>query len=105
MNNFSSCWGAFTHSLYYAIFRGDLFKALKERYFHDAKDNVQDFEGWKPYDVNEVKAKTWESVDITCLSPILVIGVNCIVHHLTDEGTYTATKQNDNFDFPVVRST
>ncbi len=79
-------------------------KALKERYFHDAKDNAQDFEGWKPDDVHEIKAKTWESVDITCLPPILVIGIYRVVNHLTDERTYTATKLNDNFNIPVVRS-
>ena len=57
------------------MFRGNLLKALKERYFHDAKDSAQDFEGWKPDGVNEVKAKTWESVHITCLPPTLVIGI------------------------------
>ena len=102
MNNFLSCWGAFTHSLYYAIFRGNLLKALKERCFHDAKDNAQDFEGWKPDDVNVVKAKTWEQVNITCLPPILLIGIYGVINQVTEEGTYTATKLNDNFDTPVV---
>ncbi len=37
--------------------RGNLLKALREKYFHDAKDNVEDFEGWKPDDVLEVQAK------------------------------------------------
>ncbi len=87
------------------ILGGNILKALRQKYFHDAKDNAKDFGGWKPDDVHEVKAKTWESVDITCLSPILVIGIYPVVDHQTDEGTYTSTKQNDNFDFPVVRST
>ncbi len=79
-------------------------KALREKCFHDAKDNAQDFEGRKLDDVNEVKAKTWESVDITCLPPILLIEIYSIVNHQTDEGTYTATKLNDNFDLQGVRS-
>ena len=86
------------------ILRGNLLKALREKYFHDAKKNVEDFKGWKPDDIYEVKAKTWESVDITCLPPILVIGIYCIVNQVTEEGTYTETKLNDNFEFPVVRS-
>ena len=85
-------------------FRGNLLKALREKYFHDAKDNAQDFDGRKPDDVNEVKAKTWESVDITCPPPILVIGIYRVVNQVTEEGTYTETKLNDNFEFPVVRS-
>ena len=87
------------------IFRGNLLKALREKCFHDAKDDAKDFEGWKPDGAYEDKAKTWESVDITCLPLILVIGIYRIVSHLTDEITYTATKLNDNFDFSVVRST
>ena len=51
-----------------------------------------------------VKAKTWELVDITCLTPVLVIGIYCVVNHLTEEGTHTATKLNDNLNIPVVRS-
>ncbi len=86
------------------ILRGKLLKALREKYFHDSKDNVEDFEGWKPDDVHEVKAKTWDLVDITCLLPILVIGIYRIVNQVTEEGTYTETKLNDNFDIPVVRS-
>lgn len=86
------------------ILRGNLLKALREKYFHDAKKNAEDFKGWKPDEIHEVKAKTWESVDITCLPPILVIGIYRIVNQVTEEGTYTETKLNDNFDIPVVRS-
>ena len=67
-------------------------KVLGEKYIRNAKDNAEDLEGWKLDDVHEVKAKTWESIDITCLPPILVIGIYRMVNHLTDEGTYTATK-------------
>ena len=86
------------------ILRGSLLKALREKYFHDAKKNVEDFIGWKPDEIHEVKAKTWESVDIMCLPPILVIGTYRVVNQVTEEGTYTATKLNDNFDIPEVRS-
>jgi hypothetical protein len=86
------------------ILRGNLLKALREKYFCDAKKNAEDFIGWKPDEIHEVKAKTWESVDITCLPPILVIGIYRIVNQVTEEGTYTETKLNDNFEFPVVRS-
>ena len=86
------------------ILRGNLLKALREKYFCDAKKNAEDFIGWKPDEIHEVKAKTWESVDITCLPPILVIGIYRVVNQVTEEGTYTETKLNDNFDIPVVRS-
>ena len=86
------------------ILRGNLLKALREKYFCDAKKNAEDFIGWKPDEIHEVKAKTWESVDITCLLPILVIGIYRIVNQVTEEGTYTEIKLNDNFEFPVVRS-
>ncbi len=79
-------------------------KALREKYFRDTKKNAEDFIGWKPDEIHEVKAKTWESVDITCLPPILVIGIYRIVNQVTEEGTYTEIKLNDNFEFPVVRS-
>ncbi len=87
------------------IRRGNLLNAFREKYFHDVKENAEDFEGWKPDCVHEVKAKTWESVDITCLPPILVIGIYRIANNQSLAGTYTATKINDNFDIPVVRST
>ena len=86
------------------ILRGNLLKALREKYFHDAKKNAEDFIGWKPDKIHEVKAKTWELVDITCLPPILVIGIYYLVHQVTEEGPYTATKLNDNFEISVVRS-
>ena len=85
------------------ILRGNLLKTLKEKCFHDAKKNAEDFIGWKPDEIHEVKAKTWESVDIICLPPILVIGIYRIVNQVTEKDTYTATK-NDNVDIPVVRS-
>ena len=87
------------------IFRGNLLKALREKYFNDAKKYAHSFKGWKPDKINEVGAITWESVDITCLPPILVIGIFCIDNDQTAEGTYTATKINDNFDIPGVRPT
>jgi len=87
------------------IFRGNLLKALREKYFSDAKKNAHSFKGWKPDEINEVNAITWESVDTTCLPPILVIGIYRIANDQTVAGTYTATKINDNFDIPVVRST
>jgi len=68
-------------------------------------DNAKDFEGWRPDGIHEVKAKIWEWVDITYVPSILVVGIYCIVNHLTDEGNYTSTTLNDNIDFPVVRST
>ena len=58
------------------ILRGNLLKALREKYFRDAKKNAEDFIRWKPDEIHEFKAKTWESVDITCLPPILVIGID-----------------------------
>ncbi len=90
-----------THDIAHII-RGNLLKALREKYFHDSKKNAEDFIGWKQDEIHEVKTKTWESVDITCLPPILVTAIYCIVNHLSDEGTYTETKFNDNFDFPVL---
>ena len=80
-------------------------KDLREKYFHYAMKNAEDFKGWKQGDIHEAKAKTWELVDITCLPSILVFEIYHIVNHLIDESTYTAPKQNDIFEFPVVRST
>ena len=45
------------------IHRGDIVIALRQIYFGEAEDNAKDFEGWKPDEVHEVNAKTWESVD------------------------------------------
>ena len=87
------------------VFRGNLLKALREKYFNDAKKNAHSFEGWKPNEIKEVNAITWESVDITCLPPILVIGIYHIANDQTVAGTYTATKLNENFDIPEVRPT
>ena len=50
-------------------------RALREEYFSEAEVNANDFDGWKPDDVHKVNAKTWESVDMTCLPPVLVIGI------------------------------
>ena len=49
--------------------------ALREKYYGEAEISAKDFEGWKPDEVHEVNAKTWESVDINGLPPILVIGI------------------------------
>jgi len=49
--------------------------ALREKYFSGAELSAKDFEGWKPDEVHEVIAKTWESVDTSNLPPILVIGI------------------------------
>ena len=84
------------------ILRGNLLKALRDKYFDNAMDNGKDFEGWKQDGAHEVKAKTWESVDITCLLPVLIVGIYCIANHLTDEGVYSVTKLNESFDFPVL---
>ena len=45
-------------------YRGDLVSALREKYFGEAEISAKDFEGWKPDEIHEVNAKTWESVDI-----------------------------------------
>ena len=39
------------------ILRGNLLKALREKYFCDAKKNAEEFIGWKPDEIHEVKAK------------------------------------------------
>ena len=46
------------------ILRGNLLNTLREKYFNDAKDYSKDFKGRKPGDIHEVKANTWELVDI-----------------------------------------
>ena len=50
-------------------------KALREKYFYKSEKNATDFVGWKPDEVHEVPAKTWESVDVNSLPSILVIGI------------------------------
>ena len=47
--------------------------ALREKYFGEAEISAKNFEGWKPDEIQEVNAKTLESVDINGLPPILVI--------------------------------
>ena len=84
------------------IHRGDLVTALREKYFSEAELSAKDFEGWKPDEVHEVIAKTWESVDTSNLPPILVIGIYRILNSQTDDGDFISTKLNYIFDFPVV---
>ena len=48
-------------------------------------------------------SKTWDSVDVNSLPPILVIGIFQIHSVFTDDGEFTSTKLSDRFDFPVVR--
>ena len=79
-------------------------KALREKYFYESEKNATDFVGWKPDEVHEVPAKTWELVDVNSLPTILVIGIYQIKTVFTDDGEFTSTKLNDRFDFPVVRS-
>ncbi len=78
--------------------------ALREKYFGEAELSAKDFEGWKPDEIHEVNAKTWESVDINSLPPILVIGIYQILNSQTDDGDFISTKLNDIFHFPVVSS-
>ena len=82
--------------------RGNLVTALREKYFSEAEVSAKDFEGWKPDEVHEVNAKTWESIDISSLPPILVIGIYRILNRNTDGGEFISTKLNDIFNFPVV---
>jgi hypothetical protein len=86
-----------------SINRGDLVKALREKYFDEAEANAEVFQDWKPDQVNAVKANTWERVFVNSLPPILVIGIYQTVHRPID-GNYTEVKLNDSFDFPVVRT-
>ena len=88
----------------YNPYRGDLVTALREKYFGEAEISAKDFEGWKPDEIHEVNAKTWESVDINGLPPILVIGIYRILNNQTDGGDFISTKLNDIFHFPVVSS-
>ena len=77
--------------------------ALREKYFGEAEVSAKDFEGWKPDEVHEVNSKTWESVDINSLPPILVIGIYQILNSQSYGGDFISTKLNDIFAFPVVR--
>ena len=83
-------------------YRGDLVTALREKYFGEAEVSAKDFEGWKPDEIHEVNAKTWESVDSSSLPPILVIGIYRILNSQTEGGDFISTKLNDIFHFPVV---
>ena len=78
-------------------------KALREKYFDEAKANAEVFQDWKPDEVNAVKVNTWEWVFVNSLPPILVIGISRTVNRLID-GNYTEIKLNDSFNFPVVRT-
>lgn len=85
------------------ILRGDLEKALKEKYFNEAEVNANVFEGWKPDEKNEVHAIQWESVDVKKLPPILVIGITRLINDYSGD-QYISTKLNDRFEVPLVRS-
>ena len=85
------------------ILRGDLEKALKEKYFNEAEFNANVFEGWKPDEKNEVHAIQWESVEVKKLPPILVIGITKIINGISGD-QYISTKLNDRFEVPLVRS-
>ncbi len=76
--------------------------ALREKYFSEAKLSAKNFEGWKPDEVHEVIAKTWDSVYMSNLPPILVIRIYRILNSQTDDGDFISTKVNYMFDFPVV---
>ena len=76
--------------------------ASREKYFGEAEVSAKVFEGWKPDEIHEVNAKTWESVDINGLPPILVIGIYQILNSQTEGGDFISTKRNDIFHFPVV---
>lgn len=84
------------------VHRGNLVTALREKYFSEAEVSAEDFEGWKPDEIHEVNAKTWESVDSSSLPPILVIGIYRILNTQTDDGDFISTKLNIMFDFPGV---
>ena len=85
-------------------YRGDLVTALREKYFGEAEVSAKDFECWKPDEIHEVNAKTWESIDINGLPPILVIGIYRTLNNQTEGGDFISTKLNDIFHFPVVSS-
>ena len=85
------------------ILRGDLEKALKEKYFNEAEVNANVFEGWKPDEKNEVHAIQWESVDVKKLPPILVIGITRLINGSSDS-KYISKKLHDRFKVPLVRS-
>lgn len=59
--------GASSHLLLMSVQRGDLFTALRKKYFNEAKVQAEVISDWKPDEVLAVNAKTWEWVDINCL--------------------------------------
>lgn len=94
---------AIPHLFFMSINRGDLLKALREKYFDKAEANAEVISDWKPDEVNTVKANTWECVFVNSLPPILVIGIYRIIYRPID-GNYTEIKLNNSFNFPVVRT-
>ena len=82
-------------------YREDHVTASREKYFGEAQVSAKNFEGWKPDEVHKVNTKTWESIDINGLHPILLIWNYQILNSQTDGGD---TKLNDIFHFPVVSS-
>jgi len=75
---------------------------LREKYFCESEKNASDLAGWKPDEIHEVSAKTWESVDVNSLPSILAIAIYRI-HAVLNDGEFTSIKFHDRFDFPVVR--
>jgi hypothetical protein len=86
-----------------SINRGDLLKALREKYFGDAEGNAEVISDWKPDKVHDVKVHTWEHVSFNRLPPIFVVSINRIVNRFND-GSYAEIKLNDSFNFPLVRA-
>ena len=92
-----------SHIYFPPINRGDLLKALIEKYFDKAKANAEVISDWKPDKVHDVKAHTWEQVSFIRLPPIFVVSINRIVNRFKD-GSYAEIKLNDSFNFPLVRA-
>ena len=61
-------------------------KALREKYFRDAEANAEVISDWKPDEVHDVKAHTWEQVSLSFnrLPPIFMVSINRIVYHPND---------------------
>ena len=96
-----SPYRAIPHLFSMSINRGDLLKALREKYFGDAEANAEVISDWKPDKVHDVKAHTWEQVSFIRLPPIFVVSINRIVNRFKD-GSYAEIKLNDSFNFPLV---
>ena len=71
-----SPYHAIPHLFSMSINRGDLLKALREKYFGDAEANAEVISDWKPDEVHDVKAHTWEQVSFNRLPPIFVVSIN-----------------------------